>query len=328
LQFLHEYDANGNQVSSTDPTIGDSITFTYDIENRVTRIVDGIHGEACDYTYTWRGERISVACPTLTYYFYDFAAPGGLEDILAEYNATGVGLARYTHGPGADEPLGVLRSGVYYAYSTDGLGSVTRLTDASQATVRSYRYDAWGQTTSESGTLSNPYRFTARERDTSSDLYYFRARFYDPSVGRFLSKDPAGMVDGTNLYAYVGDNPVNRVDPTGTGKYYNGGGGGGFGDISTCYWFPMRSWGYHFCICMLYCLNVELVRLCVELWSSQYNEIPDCANYCGIYASQQTGAAGGPIADCPITGGIEFEQPGQYRSPRPSPSPLPKLPTD
>ncbi len=100
------------------------------------------------------------------------------------------------------------------------VGSVTRITDSSQATVNTYRYDGWGRATTESGTLANPFRFTGRERDSGTPLYYYRARTYDSDTGRFTSKDPAGMVDGPNLYNYGGGNPVGRVDPS--GRWFEG----------------------------------------------------------------------------------------------------------
>ena len=61
----------------------------------------------------------------------------------------------------------------------------------------------------------NPHQYTGRQYDAESGLYHYRARAYSPDIGRFMQQDPAGMVDGPNLYAYVGNNPVNRRDPSG-----------------------------------------------------------------------------------------------------------------
>jgi RHS repeat-associated protein len=212
--LLYEYDRNGNLVRDFDE-LGNPGLYTYDHENRLTRLHYPNSGYTCSWTYFPNGARASSSCSPATYYAYDFFGGGGYEDVVAEYDSAGTRQARYTHGPGADEPIGMLRGGSYCAYHTDALGSVTRLTDAGQASAGTYRYDGWGGTTTESGTVSNPFRFTGREKLSGSPLYHYRARTYDPDVGRFLSKDPSGMADGPNAYAYVGNNPVNWIDPSG-----------------------------------------------------------------------------------------------------------------
>jgi RHS repeat-associated protein len=89
------------------------------------------------------------------------------------------------------------------------------ITDSTQTPVATYRYDSFG-TMTQTGTLSQPYTYTGREWDKETGLYYYRARYYDPMVGRFISKDPIGFAGGgVNLYGYVSNNPVNWVDPLG-----------------------------------------------------------------------------------------------------------------
>ena len=101
-------------------------------------------------------------------------------------------------------------------YLYDGLGSVTELIDESENVVNSYSYSPFGEALVRDETVYNPHQFTGRQYDAESGLYHYRARAYSPETGRFLQQDPAGMVDGANMYAYVGNNPVNRVDPSGT----------------------------------------------------------------------------------------------------------------
>ncbi|MCH7891575.1 MAG: hypothetical protein IH921_08740 [Gemmatimonadetes bacterium] len=105
-----------------------------------------------------------------------------------------------------------------FVYHTDGLGSVTELTDSTGVVARAYAYDAYGQIADEIGTLANPYAYTGREFDAESGLYFYRARYYDPETGRFISEDPLGFGGGdANLFRYVFNNPVNLVDPSGYG---------------------------------------------------------------------------------------------------------------
>ena len=254
--LIYEYDKNGNMVRSYDE-FGSPGEFTYDYENRLLREYYPGSGYTCTWTYLPSGERSSSGCGTTTYYGYDVYGGGGFEDIVGEYDSGGTRQARYTHGPRSDETVGMLRGGSYYAYHTDALGSVTRLTDSAQGSARTYRYNGWGESAGGSGTLANPYQFAGRENDGgASSLYYNRARRYDPSVGRFTSKDPAGMADGPNLYAYVGNNPVNRADPSGMRfqegpddpppSYDGGGSAGGSSSISasepSSYGWPLRCW--------------------------------------------------------------------------------------
>jgi RHS repeat-associated protein len=107
------------------------------------------------------------------------------------------------------------RGGSTFFYHQDGLGTVTELTDSAGVTAKSYAYDAWGNQIETTGTVENPYTYTGRELDAETGLYYYRARYYDPQIGRFLQKDPIGFKDALNLYLYVRANPASLVDPTG-----------------------------------------------------------------------------------------------------------------
>jgi len=97
------------------------------------------------------------------------------------------------------------------------MGSVTDLTDSSGTLLESYSYDVFGNpdTTSD---LGNTRMFTARELDSETGLYYYRARYYDPKLGRFLQRDPVGYTAGINLYTYCDNNPINWVDALGLEK--------------------------------------------------------------------------------------------------------------
>lgn len=140
-------------------------------------------------------------------------------------NSSGGVVARYTQGQDIDEPLAVQRSGVTDYYEADGLGSITSLSSSAGALADTYTYDSFGNTTNSSGSVTNFFRYTAREFDTETGLYFLRARYLDPSAGRFLSEDPIRYSGGVNFYRYVRNNPINLIDPPGLGPTGAGVGG-------------------------------------------------------------------------------------------------------
>jgi RHS repeat-associated protein len=117
------------------------------------------------------------------------------------------------HGPGIDEPLARGSSaGLIRFYHLDGLGSLVKMTDTGGNVEGSRSYDSFGQAPTAP---SSGYAFTSREWDSESGLYYYRARYYDPQLGRFISEDPVDYGNGLTGYAYVLSNPANLVDPSG-----------------------------------------------------------------------------------------------------------------
>ncbi|HEX2710931.1 MAG TPA: RHS repeat-associated core domain-containing protein [Candidatus Acidoferrales bacterium] len=140
-------------------------------------------------------------------------------NLIEETNASGGVVARYAQGENIDEPLAMLRSGATSYYEQDGIDSVTSLSNAAGSLANTYTYDSFGKLTASSGSLTNPFQYTARELDAETSLYYYRARYYDPNVGRFLSEDPLGFNAGLNFYNYVSANPTNLADPFGLYTY-------------------------------------------------------------------------------------------------------------
>src|SRR3972149_5256898 len=108
------------------------------------------------------------------------------------------------------------QDGSFYSIA-DPLGSALALTDASGTAVTAYTYDPFGTTTATTPGGPNPFQFPGRENDGLAGLYYYRARYYYPGLGRFISEDPFQLAAG-NLYAYVENSPLRFRDPFGLEK--------------------------------------------------------------------------------------------------------------
>src|SRR5438046_1060367 len=142
------------------------------------------------------------------------------DNLLAELTGTGTALVAEYSYYGPDQLHALFVGGTEYNAHADGLGNVIALTDGAQTVTRTYGYTAWGQ--SAGGSDLRPFTNADRARFKGAlwlgpevDLYYMRARWYEPQSGRFLSEDPVGLEGGLNAYVYTSDDPVNSSDPLG-----------------------------------------------------------------------------------------------------------------
>jgi RHS repeat-associated protein len=195
-------DANGNVATRA------GRTFTWDAENRLRTIASG-GSTLATYRYDYQGRRSEKAVGATTGYLYD-----GL-NLIGEGSSLPVLGNEYLFGPAIDEPLAMkTAAGAVAYYDVDALGSVVLVNDPTGAAVNTYSYDAWGAEMVASETAPQPFRYTAREKGEEGLLYY-RARYYDPSVGRFLGEDPLRFRTDRNFYRYVINNPAVLRDPHG-----------------------------------------------------------------------------------------------------------------
>jgi RHS repeat-associated protein len=209
----YTYDNNGNTLTKV--TSAATTNYGWDYDNRLTSVTLAGTGGTVAFKYDGLGHRVQKVFTqgsntTTTIYLYD--GTNAVEDVDQNGNV----LARYTATQNIDEPLAELRSGTTTSYSQDGLGSVTSLTTSAGALGNTYRYDSFGNLTASSGSIANRFQYTAREFDSEIGLYFYRARYYDPTAGRFLSEDPIEFEGGVNFYPYVLNSPVNWQDPRGT----------------------------------------------------------------------------------------------------------------
>jgi len=231
--YLYAYDARGNLHTKTHKESTATTVYTFNLFNQLIAVrsyqanLQEILLESWEYGYDALNRRIFKSYTnhyTKTdpaykesfshHYLYHHQAIIAILD--EEQNI----LATLTHADTIDTPLSItneLTAQTYY-YHTNHQGSITHLTNENAQIVESFTYDnSYGTITAHEQTEEtyNPYCYTGREFD-SDELYYYRARYYDPTVGRFISQDPIEFLSRDfNWYRYVGNEPVNRVDPSG-----------------------------------------------------------------------------------------------------------------
>ena len=211
-------------------------TYAYDIDgNLISRTHDGEHW---NYGYDEEGQLITVTGPDGTWsYEYDafgnriasthngireeFVNDPLVNSVLQEYDGTGNLLATNLYGNGLAGRASSTH-GTYY-FSSDIGGNVTALTGSDGEIVASYTYSPFGEILLQSGTPEGHFQFSGKYGVVTDEtgLDFMRARYYEPTLGRFISRDPSGLDGGVNLYSYVENSPTNLNDPVGLWAVYD-----------------------------------------------------------------------------------------------------------
>ena len=198
-------------------------TWTYSWERG--RLLDSMTNGSTTWSYTYNndGMRVRRTDGTTTYtYFYN-------GDLLRYVDINGTKLYFVLDASGQPievsyVPAGTTATQIYY-YVLNQQGDVTAILNTSGLPVVQYTYDAWGNVLSITGSMAstlgtqNPFRYRSYVYDEETGLYYLQSRYYDPEIGRFINADALVSTGqdllGNNMFAYCGNNPVNRYDPTG-----------------------------------------------------------------------------------------------------------------
>ena len=203
------YDANGNMIT------GDGRALSWDADNRLTAVSVG-GGNAAEFAYDFRGARVRKAT------FGGSVTRWPFKDYEIGPDGT---VRKYVYAGG--QLVALQKPGGAVFYHNDHLGGVHVMSGANGLRVQLQEYDPWGKISRTEGDADPTRGFTGQWRDPETGLLYYGGRYYDPTLGRFISPDPfiqsLSNPQALNRYSYVGNDPVNNIDPTGffsIGKFF------------------------------------------------------------------------------------------------------------
>ncbi len=225
------YDVSGNltQMATTGTNGGSTSQYTFDDADRLIEVIRkdgaGVNEHKSEYSY----DGLSRLCVSKEYTWDNNAwvlqnTKGRIYDgmnVVQERDGTNAVTVFYTRGNHMGGGIGGLlarstTAGHFY-YHYDGRGNIVQMTDDAQETVANYRYSAFGTLLASTGTeaYNNPYRFSTKEYHNQTGLYDYGYRFYSPGLGRWINRDPIKETGGLNVYEFVTNNPLARIDKNG-----------------------------------------------------------------------------------------------------------------
>jgi RHS repeat-associated protein len=207
---IYSYDPAGRMLNKT--VAGNATTYGWEDNDRMVSVTGP--GVSVTYTYDHNEQRVSESNATGTmHYLIDYQLPYG--QVIADFDENGV-KASYVYGL---ERISLERNGTTFTYLVDGQGSIRNLTDTTGNVTDSYYYTAFGEQLVEIGATANRFRYVGEQWDVNAGFYYNRARWMDPSRGRFVSVDPfAGDPQAPvslHRYLYANSSPISHSDPNG-----------------------------------------------------------------------------------------------------------------
>jgi RHS repeat-associated protein len=230
--FTHDLDGNLTAISGAK-----NVTYTYNAENRLITAAPttpAVNDKKLDMVYDYQGRRVQKitsnwngstwATETTKRFVYDGWNMIEEQTVsgTSKYYVWGHDLSQSLQGAGGIGGLiARVESATSHNFLYDGNGNVGQLVDVSDGSIDAqYEYDPYGNSIVATGVLAstNPYRFSTKYLDAEFNLYYYGQRYYDPATGRWLSRDPIGEIDSHNLYIFVGNDSINRIDFIGLTK--------------------------------------------------------------------------------------------------------------
>lgn len=221
---IYTYDKNGNIIQDN------AYKYFYDYKNRLVKVTKLTDELVANYTYDILGRRTSkeTSDKTITYIY---AWQNAIEEVVTDKATQAVTTRENIYSNNLDNILLTIVTNPdqtikYQYYTKNHLGSTTAITDETGKVLETYIYDIFWKPYIKDGNSTNHREFkqsargitrlyTGREYDSETNLYFLRARYYSPTTGRFISRDPIDITDDVNLYSYVGNNAVMYVDRSG-----------------------------------------------------------------------------------------------------------------